>query len=231
MNLLLLVGTKGKAKGAYHQIVEKVDNISFNKSGLFPEKILEFNETWTKNMSPEDRTYFKNLTKGHYPKAVVITCSDSRIPLDLVTGTEPGTLFVHRNVCNQVSLTDKSSVSVLQYSVNSLNVEDIIIVGHSHCGGIDAVLSGDELEEPIGEWLKEIKKLYIANRKMIDSLPTHREQNLALVELNIQRVVNIVNQLDIVKNARALGKPIKVYGWVYHLGSAELHNLNIPSSN
>src|SRR5438045_4669351 len=148
------------------------------------EKILQDNKEWAAKQLKNDPEYFKRLVNIQAPEILWIGCSDSRVPADRITATEPGEIFVHRNVANLVVHTDLNLLSVLQYAVEILKVKHIIVCGHYNCGGIIAALSNQSLGL-IDKWLWNIKNVYHLHREEMDALTTQEEKVTKLTELNV----------------------------------------------
>lgn len=173
--------------------------------------------------------FFETLSKQQAPDYLWIGCSDSRVPANEIVGLLPGELFVHRNVANIVTHTDFNCLSVVQYAVDVLRVEHIIVCGHYGCGGVVAAMQDDDLGL-ITNWLRHIRDIYQRNREEIESLKTKQERNDRLCELNVCDQVNNVSQTTIVENAWRRGQPLSIHGWVYRLSDGLLHDLDVTRS-
>src|SRR3954468_445596 len=135
------------------------------------EKLLLENKAWAAEKTEKDPDYFQRLSKIQTPEFLWIGCSDSRVPADMITGTQPGEIFVHRNIANLVVNTDINLLSVLQYAVEVLKVKHIIVCGHYGCGGIKAAMD-QHYYGIINHWLKNIKDIYRFHRSEIDAIET-----------------------------------------------------------
>src|SRR6476620_1210952 len=135
------------------------------------EKLLLENKAWAAEQVAEDPGYFERLAKLQAPEFLWTAGSDSRVPADKITGTQPGEIFVHRNVANLVVNTDINLLSVLQYAVEVLKVEHIIVCGHYGCGGIRAAMTKTDYRHILNMWLRNIKDVYKAHAAEIDALP------------------------------------------------------------
>lgn len=182
------------------------------------EKLLLDNKAWAKEQKKNDPDFFTRLAQQQAPKFLWIGCSDSRVPADKITGTEPGAIFVHRNIANLVVNTDVNMLSVLQFSVEVLKVEHVIVCGHYGCGGVQAAM-GNHYYGIINHWLKEIKDVYRSNRAAIDILPTQEEKADKLVELNVIEQVFNLSKTSIIQKAWAEEKRPQLHGWVYGLNN------------
>ncbi|OLY81455.1 Carbonic anhydrase [Smittium mucronatum] len=195
------------------------------------DRLAYLNEVFVNQTLAQDPNYFANLTLGQNPSIIYIGCSDSRVSIDVITESRPGDIFEHRNIANSVTLDDVDTLAVLQYAVEDLYIKDIVISGHTYCGGIKAVLSGyDSLTGALSEWLAPIKQLYDDNSATIDGISDSYLKARTLTEMNVNRVVNLVNGLDIVTGARNNGQTVNVHGWIFLMESGLFHDLNITKS-
>lgn len=195
------------------------------------DKLLFENKAWAKEKQATDPDYFARLSTIQTPKFLWIGCSDSRVPADRITGTEPGEIFVHRNIANLVVNTDINMLSVLQYAVEVLKVEHVIVCGHYGCGGVAAAM-GNHHYGIINHWLKEIKDVYHTQRAEVDALPTPQERTDRLVELNVIAQVFNLSKTSIVQQAWKTEKRPQLHGWVYGLTDGiikEVCNVNHTS--
>ncbi|PVU88702.1 hypothetical protein BB559_005443 [Furculomyces boomerangus] len=211
-------------------LLERNRNRIKHKSNSFLESCLQRNKMWADMMYSENPNYFDKKILGQSPGMVWFGCSDSRVAADVITDSPPGNLFTHRNIANSIMENDTSSLSVLQYSIGTLKVSDVVVVGHTYCGGIDAAMNTTKLDGPILEWLQPISELYQRFKPQIDSLKSPEEKNLALGRLNVKRVVHFINCLDIVKKARKSGQTVNIHGWMYHTETGILKDLGITKS-
>jgi carbonic anhydrase len=180
------------------------------------EKLLQENKQWAAEMVAKDADYFKRLVALQSPELLWIGCSDSRVPADKITGTQPGEIFVHRNVANLVVANDLNLLSVLQYAVEILKVKHVIVCGHHNCGGIRAALQNVQLGL-IDEWLQNIKNVHQKYKNEIDSLTTEDEQVDLLTELNVKEQVLNLAQTSIIQKVWESNTAPDLHGWVYDL--------------
>lgn len=180
------------------------------------EKLLLENKAWSLEKEQDDPQYFLKLAKDQKPNFLWIGCSDSRVPANEVTNTDPGEMFVHRNIANMVVHTDLNLLSVLQYAVEVLGVNDIIVCGHYGCGGVKAALSHQSLGL-IDKWLRNIKDVYRIHRDEIDALPDDDAKTNRLVEFNVQEQVMNLAKTSIIQHAWKHNKRPHLHGWVYGL--------------
>jgi carbonic anhydrase len=180
------------------------------------EKLLLQNKAWSKEKIQQDKDFFNRLSHQQKPKFLWIGCSDSRVPANEITGTDPGEVFVHRNIANMVVHTDLNLLSVLQYAVEVLEVDHIIVCGHYGCGGVEAAL-GNKSFGLINKWLRNIKEVYKMYQAEIDGIPNHTERVNRLVELNVLEQCQDLIKTSILQKAWQNRKSPEVHGWVYGL--------------
>jgi carbonic anhydrase len=187
------------------------------------DHLLQSNRTWASETVERDPAFFSRLVDQQAPKYLWIGCSDSRVPATELVGLAPGEMFVHRNVANQVICTDFNCLSVLQYAVDVLKVEHIIVVGHYGCGGIQAVLRNARFGL-IDNWLQHIQNTARKYADVLADLP-EAERESRLCELNVREQVLNIGQTTIVEAAWARGQSVQVHGWVYSLENGLLLDL------
>lgn len=194
------------------------------------KKLLLANKAWATDKLSVREDYFARLAEDQKPEFLWIGCSDSRVPAEDITGTQPGELFVHRNIANQVIHTDFNMLSVLQYAVEVLQVEHIIVCGHYNCGGVKNALSHKHLGL-INKWLRHIKDIYRFHHAELDGLTDQTQRFRRLVELNVQEQVYHVAETSIVQQAWAKFHRPYIHGWVYELETGLLNDLFTISPN
>lgn len=180
------------------------------------EKLLHSNKEWADRVKEIDPDFFKRLSAQQAPQFLWIGCSDSRVPADKITGTDPGEIFVHRNISNLVVNTDINFLSVLQYAVEVLKVRHIIVCGHYGCGGVKAAMTQHHFGI-IDQWLKNIKDIYRLHRQEIDAYQTEEERVDALIEYNVREQVFNLAKTSIVQAAWKKDMIPHLHGWVYGL--------------
>ena len=180
------------------------------------EKLLNENKAWAKEVVDHDPHFFERLSNLQSPGFLWIGCSDSRVPANQITGTQPGEIFVHRNIANLVVNTDFNMLSVLQYAVEVLKVKHVIVVGHYGCGGIKAAMSKTHFGL-INHWLKNIKDVYRLHRNEIELLSTEEERLDRLTELNVIEQVFNLSKTSIIQAAWKYDNRPHLHGWVYGL--------------
>jgi carbonic anhydrase len=182
------------------------------------QKLLSDNKNWAKEQEESDPGFFARLQKLQSPEFLWIGCSDSRVPADKITGTQPGEIFVHRNIANLVVNTDINLLSVLQYAVEVLKVRHVIVCGHYGCGGIKAAMNQHHYGI-INHWLKNIKDIYRLHRKEVDGLATEEERVNRLTEINVKEQVFNLAKTSIIQSAWKHEQRPQLHGWVYGLNN------------
>jgi carbonic anhydrase len=194
------------------------------------EGLLEGNKIFVEKALEEDPLYFTKLANGQKPPILWIGCADSRVPANQITNTRPGEIFVHRNIANVVVHTDMNMLSVLDYAVNVLRVEHVIITGHYGCGGVIAAMSSGQYGI-IDNWLRNIKDVYRFHAAELDAIEDEKERADRLVEFNVMRGVENISKTSIVQNAWKNGQSLNVHGWVYSLETGLITDLKVSASN
>jgi carbonic anhydrase len=190
------------------------------------QEIFENNKKWVAETVANDPTYFEELAKGQTPPILWIGCSDSRVPANQITGTKPGEVFVHRNIANMVIHTDMNMLSVLDYSVNVLKVQHVIVCGHYGCGGVLAAM-GNMQVGLIDNWLRHIKDVYSLHSVELDAIENEKERGRRMVQLNVIEQVKDLAKTSIVQNAWARGQELQLHGVVYDLENGLLEDLKM----
>jgi carbonic anhydrase len=186
--------------------------------------LFESNRAWAAEMSRQDPEFFERLSRQQSPQYLWIGCSDSRVPANQIVGLLPGEMFVHRNVANVVVHADLNCLSTIQFAVEILKVEHIIVCGHYGCGGVLAALRDQKLGL-VDNWLRHVQDVRLKNLAQLESLKTEAEQHHRLCELNvIEQVVN-VSQTTVVRDAWGRGQALAVHGWIYGLRDGLLRDL------
>lgn len=184
------------------------------------------NRAWAADITRQDPNFFTRLSGHQMPRYLWIGCADSRVPPERVLGLLPGELFVHRNVANVVVHTDLNCLSTVQYAVEALRVEHIVVCGHYGCGGVLSALRDDKLGL-IDNWLRHVQAVRGKHRAALDALPDESARWDRLCELNvIEQVVN-VSQTSVVRDAWSRGQTLSVHGWIYELRDGLLRDLGM----
>jgi carbonic anhydrase len=181
------------------------------------EKLLLENKAWASEKVNEDPEYFNRLAHIQNPEFLWIGCSDSRVPANEITGTQPGEIFVHRNIANMVVNTDVNLLSVLDYAVTHLKVKHIIVCGHYGCGGIKAAATQSDFKPVLNMWLRNIKDVYRLHREELNVIKDEEKRIDRLVELNVAEQVNNLAKTSIIQRAWKKKNAPDLHGWVYGL--------------
>lgn len=193
------------------------------------ERLFANNHAWATQMKDEQSDYFKQLAEHQKPSYLWIGCSDSRVPAEKLTGLEPGELFVHRNVANLVIHTDLNCLSVVQYAVEVLEIEHIIICGHTNCGGIKAAI-GTEDFGLIDNWLLHIKDLWFKHSHLLGKLTSSQRADM-LTRLNVAEQVYNLGRSTVVETAWKKGKNLSLHGWVYDVNDGFLLDQGVMATS
>jgi carbonic anhydrase len=190
------------------------------------EKLLENNRRWAAREVENNAKFFADLAEQQSPKYLWIGCSDSRVSANVIVDLKPGEVFVHRNVANQVVHSDLNCLSVLQFAVEVLKVEHIIVCGHYGCGGVQAAMDG-ERHGLIDNWLRQIKDVANLHAERLDSIDDQQERFDKLCQLNVAEQVLNVAETTILADAWDRGQSLAVHGWIYGLKDGLIRDLDI----
>jgi carbonic anhydrase len=189
-------------------------------------RLFENNRAWAQEMARREPDFFARLAAQQAPQYLWIGCSDSRVPANQIVGLLPGEMFVHRNVANVVVHTDLNCLSALQFAVDVLRVQHVIVCGHYGCGGVLAALRDDHLGL-IDNWLRHVQDVRVHHRATLAQLPDEKQRHDRLCELNvIEQVVNVCHT-TVVREAWSRGQELAVHGWIYGLGDGLLRDLGM----
>ncbi len=194
------------------------------------EKLFENNRRWANEIRAEDPHFFESLVHQQTPKYLWIGCSDSRVPANEIVGLKPGEIFVHRNVANLVMHTDFNCLSVVQYAVEVLRVEHIVITGHYGCGGVKAALVPSDMGL-IDNWLHSVNVLAKKHRAFLEAAPNEADQLDRLCELNVIEQVRILCENSLIRHAWLRGQPLSVHGCIYGIRDGLIHDLAVSTSS
>ena len=190
------------------------------------EKLLDNNKKWVAEQLHLDPNFFENLSKGQSPEYLWIGCSDSRVPANTITGTDPGEMFVHRNIANMVVHSDMNMLSVLSYAVEVLKVKHIIVCGHYGCGGVLAAMGNQQIGL-IDNWLRHIKDAYRYHHNELDAITDPIARGRRFVEVNVMEQVFDLGKTSIVQNAWKNNQPLHIHGWVYDIHDGLINDLGV----
>jgi carbonic anhydrase len=190
------------------------------------KRLLEQNRAWAESITASDPEFFQTLAKQQSPSFLWIGCSDSRVPATQLVGMVPGEMFVHRNVANVVVHTDFNCLSVMQYAVDVLKVNHIIVCGHDGCGGVKAAMENLQFGL-IDNWLRHVQDVMHAHKDALAKIENESERVDRLCELNVIEQVKSVSRTTIVQNAWQRGQELAVHGWIYGLQDGLLRDLEV----
>ena len=190
--------------------------------------LFDNNRDWAAQMEREQPGFFQKLTRQHSPKYLWIGCSDSRVPANQIMGLDPGEVFVHRNVANLVVHSDLNALSVIQYAVDSLKVEHIMVVGHYSCGGVLAAIRGTRIGLA-DNWLRHVLDVRQRHRELLNHLPQAELEDV-MCELNVIQQVGNVAMSNVMQDAWGRGQKVALHGWIYGISDGLVKNLNVTIS-
>lgn len=194
------------------------------------KRLLDQNRDWAESIKLNDPEFFQTLAKQQSPTFLWIGCSDSRVPSTQLVGMMPGEMFVHRNVANLVVHTDFNCLSVLQFAVDVLKVDHIIVCGHHGCGGVKAALENLQLGL-IDNWLRHVQDVRYEHEELLSTIKDAGERLDRLCELNVIEQVLNVGRTTIVQSAWQRGQELAVHGWIYGLQDGLLRDLGVTIDN
>lgn len=186
------------------------------------------NRRWAEQTEARQPGFFTRLAQQQAPKYMWIGCADSRVPANEITGLDPGEVFVHRNVANVVVHSDLNALSTVQFAVEHLKVQHIMVVGHYGCAGVRAAMRGMRMGLA-DNWLRHVHDVRLRHRKRLDHLPPEQQEDV-LCEMNVIEQVGNVALSTVIQDAWARGQPLSVHGWVYGLRDGLLKDLDVTMS-
>jgi carbonic anhydrase len=189
-------------------------------------KIFENNRKWLAEKKASQPDFFEHLSRGQSPEILYIGCSDSRVTAEELTGTQPGQMFVHRNIANLVPNNDINSLSVVVYAVEHLNVKHIVVCGHYYCGGVKAAMQNKDLGV-LNPWLRNIRDVYRLHKNELNHIQDEEERYKRLVELNVQEQCINVIKMAVVQKAYIKNNYPLIHGWVFDISTGRLIDLKI----
>ena len=190
--------------------------------------LFDNNRSWAQRMTLERPGFFKKLAQQQSPKYLWIGCSDSRVPANEIIGLDPGEVFVHRNVANVVVHSDLNALSVIQYAVDALKVEHIMVVGHYGCGGVLAAARGTRIGLA-DNWLRHVQDVRLRHRQRLNHLPQQQLED-AMCEMNVIEQVGNVALTNVVQDAWSRGQKLSVHGWCYGIKDGLAKDLGVSMS-
>lgn len=190
------------------------------------EQLLLQNKAWVEQKLNEDKDFFNRLANIQTPEFLWIGCADSRVSANEITGTAPGEVFVHRNIANMVVHSDMNMLSVLDYAVNVLEVQHVIVCGHYGCGGVRAAMGNKQIGL-IDNWIRHIKDVYRLHQDELEAIKDNKQREDRFVELNVIEQVYDLGKTSIIQNAwQKRGGPY-VHGWVYDIANGVIKDLKV----
>lgn len=188
-------------------------------------RVFENNEKWIENKLEKDPNYFYELAKGQNPDILYVGCSDSRVSAEDLMGVQPGEVFVHRNIANMVISIDLNVMSVLNYAIDALKVDHVVVCGHYECGGVKAAMNAADLGI-LNPWLRNIRDVYRIHKDELNVIEDTSKRFNRLVELNVQeQCINLLKTAVVQKAVRTRG--MKVHGWVFDVSKGRLIDLKL----
>ncbi len=191
--------------------------------------LFENNKEWIDEKLESDANYFKKLSKGQAPKYLMIGCSDSRVPITSLIKAEPGEVFIHRNIANQVNLNDINLLSVLEYSVNYLHVKHIVIIGHYNCGGIAAAVDGVD-QGLIENWVAPVNELYHKHKKELEAITDNHAKCDRLSEINVVEQAHNIIKTPIMQRSFQAGHFPRVHALMFNIYTGEILPIDIQKN-
>lgn len=188
--------------------------------------LLNGNKQWVSDKLEQDPQFFERLSKGQTPQFLWIGCSDSRVPANEITNTQPGDIFVHRNIANMVVHSDMNMLSVLDYAVNILKVKHVIVCGHYGCGGVKAAMDNQQYGL-VDNWLRFIKDVYRTHSRELDAITDPDKRFDRFAELNVVEQVFDLTKTTIIQNAWRDRREPKIHGWIYSLKTGLIKDLGV----
>ncbi len=189
-----------------------------------PTDLFANNRAWSAEMTRRDPAFFQRLARQQTPRYLWIGCSDSRVPANQIVGLLPGEMFVHRNVANVVVHSDLNFLSTLQFAVDALRVEHVVVCGHYGCGGVLAALRDDRIGL-VDNWLRHVQDVRRKHAAELDALPSEPQRHARLCELNVVEQVANVRATTVMQDALERGQDVAVHGWVYGIEDGLLREL------
>ena len=189
-------------------------------------RLFENNTRWASRITASDPGFFERLSAIQRPEYLWIGCSDSRVPANQIVGLDPGEMFVHRNIANVVVTSDPNCMAVIEFAVNTLEVDHVIVCGHYGCGGVRAALEGNATGF-VGEWLTPLTKFSRKKPELLDETQPFDTRWAALCEMNVMNQVETLRHADIIRNAWKSKRRLTLHGWIYSLRDGLLRDLGV----
>ena len=193
--------------------------------GLTYKQVFDNNRLWVAEKKASDSEFFTKLEGEQHPDYLYIGCSDSRVPAEIFMGAQPGEVFVHRNIANQVALSDQNALGVIHFAVDQLRVKHIVVCGHYMCGGVQAAMERKQ-DSPLDPWFDQVREVAKQNRLELERLNDVGERFRRLVELNVEAQCRNVLKREVVKEAIRNSRSPTLHGWVFDIHSGGLIDLD-----
>ncbi len=190
-------------------------------TGLKISELIENNEDWIKEKLKTDKNYFTKLSKGQNPRYLMISCSDSRVPLNSMLKAEPGEIFIHRNIANQINMTDINFLSVLEYSIEHLFIKHIIVVGHYSCGGIAAAVDGVD-QGLVENWITPVNDIYNKHNEELSKIKDTQKRMDRLSEINVLEQAKNLIKIPIYQRALKRKKYPMLHAWIFDIYTGKI---------
>ena len=190
------------------------------------QRLLDRNKEWVAERTAGDAEFFTRQAMRHEPHYLWIGCSDARVPANVVTQTDAGEMFVHRNIANIVVPTDNNLLAVLQYAIDFLHVQDVIVCGHQGCGGVRAAM-GETSLSLVEAWLDNVRNVQRLHAAELDAIADEDVRYRRLVELNVMEQVFTLSRLSVVRSAWARGVTLRLHGILYDIADGVLRDLGV----
>ena len=194
------------------------------------QELFDGNAQWVEDTLKRDPDFFKHLAQGQTPEYLWIGCSDSRVPASEITNMLPGSIFVQRNIANQVNATDINVLSVIYYAVKYLKVKHILVVGHYGCGGVLAAMNNSRYGF-LDNWLTSIKNVYHTYRHELNAITDEHERGNRMVELNVIEQVSNLSKISFIQDEWLKGNKLDIHGLVYSLSNGKLVDLKVSQNS
>lgn len=188
------------------------------------DRLFDQNVAWASQKTKEDPQYFRRMAEQQSPRYLWIGCSDSRVTANDVLGLDPGEIFVHRNIANVVHTNDMNILSVLEFAVDQLKIEHVIVCGHYGCSGVHRAIAGEH-SAMLDNWLLPISMFYRKHRATFDAIENAAERVNRICEINIEMQVRRLASTPVVENAWMRGQPLHIHGWIYAIDDGLLRDL------
>lgn len=190
------------------------------------DELIKNNDVWIEEKLQEDKDYFLKLSKGQSPRYLMVSCSDSRVPLTSLLKAEPGEIFIHRNIANQVSLTDINFLSVLEYSIEYLFIRHIIIIGHYRCGGIEAAVDGVD-QGLVENWISPVSDIFNKHKEELYKIKDGQKRLDRLSEINVIEQAKNVIKTPVYQRALKNKKFPMIHAWIFDIYTGKMIKQNL----